>query len=210
MIVLSHRGYWRHPAERNQHVAFERSFRLGFGTETDLRDFNGRIVISHDVPVGQLQSFSDFLSEYTKHAVGHLPLALNIKADGLAGMVKEVLEGYPGLDAFVFDMAVPDMRAYLECGIPVFTRMSEVETTPCWLEQSAGIWLDSFGPTWFERGLVADLLATGKRICVVSSELHRRDPETLWDMLAEFSTAQNLLLCTDLPEQAKAFFKVSK
>lgn len=111
----------------------------------------------------------------------NLPLALNIKADGLAGMVKSTLAAFPELDAFVFDMAVPDMRAYFDCGIPVFTRMSEVEIQPCWLEQSSGIWLDSFGPTWFETGLVGDLLATGKRVCVVSPELHGREPKPLWE-----------------------------
>jgi hypothetical protein len=208
MIVLSHRGYWLEPAERNQRVAFERSFRLGFGTETDLRDANGKIVISHDVPVGEVQNFSEFLTHYRAHAVGNLPLALNIKADGLAAIVKQDLAEFPELDVFAFDMAVPDMRAYIECGIPVFTRMSEVEQQPSWLEQSAGIWLDSFGPTWFEAGLVADLLATGKRVCVVSSELHRREPEPLWEMLTEYSSADNLLLCTDMPVQAQAFFKI--
>lgn len=208
MIVLSHRGYWLKPEERNQKVAFERSFKLGFGTETDLRDANGKIVISHDVPDGELQDFLSFLNLYQSHAQGNLPLALNIKADGLAGMVKSTLAAFPMLDAFVFDMAVPDMRAYFDCGIPVFTRMSEVERQPSWLEQSAGIWLDSFGPTWFGGELVGDLLATGKRVCVVSSELHHRDSQALWDMLEPHSSAGNLLLCTDRPEQAREFFRI--
>ena len=207
MIVLSHRGYWLKAEERNQRVAFERSFGLDFGTETDLRDANGKIVISHDVPEGEVLDFSSFLNLYLSHAKGNLPLALNIKADGLAGMVKSTLAAFPELDAFVFDMAVPDMRAYFDCGIPVFTRMSEVEIQPCWLEQSAGIWLDSFGPTWFETGLVGDLLATGKRVCVVSPELHGREPKPLWEMLTSHSSAGNLLLCTDRPEQARAFFR---
>lgn len=208
MIFLSHRGYWLKSSERNQRVAFERSFKLGFGTETDLRDANGRIVISHDVPTGEVEHFSDFLDHYKTHSTGKLTLALNIKADGLAGMLKQELSEFSGLDAFVFDMAVPDMKAYLELGIPVFTRMSEVERQPTWLEESAGIWLDSFGPTWFKSNLLADLLATGKRVCVVSSELHRREPQSLWEMLANYATADNLLLCTDMPEKAQAFFKV--
>ena len=48
MIILSHRGWWKTRAERNMRDAFVRSFDAGFGTETDLRDICGKIVISHD------------------------------------------------------------------------------------------------------------------------------------------------------------------
>ena len=50
MIILSHRGYWKSEKERNQEVAFHRSFDLGYGTETDIRDIQGKLVISHDMP----------------------------------------------------------------------------------------------------------------------------------------------------------------
>ena len=49
MIILSHRGYWKDVNEKNQQVSFERSFSLGFGTETDIRDYKGELVISHDI-----------------------------------------------------------------------------------------------------------------------------------------------------------------
>ena len=52
MIVLSHRGYWKTAVEKNTPTAFKRSFELGFGTETDVRDRNGELVISHDMPNG--------------------------------------------------------------------------------------------------------------------------------------------------------------
>ena len=50
MKILSHRGFWREVAEKNKLVAFDYSFSLGFGTETDVRDFGGELVISHDIP----------------------------------------------------------------------------------------------------------------------------------------------------------------
>lgn len=43
MQVLSHRGYWKHPNEKNLPIAFKRSFERGFGTETDLRDLQGSL-----------------------------------------------------------------------------------------------------------------------------------------------------------------------
>ena len=49
MEILSHRGYWKNEGEKNTKIAFERSFQLGFGTETDIRDYKGELVISHDI-----------------------------------------------------------------------------------------------------------------------------------------------------------------
>ena len=49
MEIISHRGYWFKNSEKNSDLAFRRSFSLSFGTETDIRDFDGELVISHDV-----------------------------------------------------------------------------------------------------------------------------------------------------------------
>ena len=46
----------------------------------------------------------------------------------------------------------------------------------------------------------------GKRVCVVSSELHDRSHSTLWKILLPLSGNDSLILCTDLPEQAQKFF----
>tara|TARA_B100000886_G_C20155158_1_gene379734 strand:- start:159 stop:404 length:246 start_codon:yes stop_codon:yes gene_type:complete len=66
MQIISHRGLWKSLHERNTAVAFERSFAKGFGLETDLRDFNGDIYISHDVPINKksIMRFSEFLDIY--------------------------------------------------------------------------------------------------------------------------------------------------
>lgn len=41
MLILSHRGLWRHYHEKNSFEAFKKSFSSGFGIETDLRDYRG-------------------------------------------------------------------------------------------------------------------------------------------------------------------------
>ena len=48
--IISHRGFWKNDEEKNTLEAFQKSFSNGFGIETDIRDLDGRIVISHDVP----------------------------------------------------------------------------------------------------------------------------------------------------------------
>lgn len=204
MIIISHRGYWKTVPEKNGVVAFRRSFDLGFGTETDVRDLNGKLVISHDMPLSGAMPFTEFLALTD----GKLPLALNIKSDGLAELLKMEMAGYDRSAWFVFDMAIPDMRMHLKAGNPVFARMSEVETVPAWLDECEGIWLDNFDGEWFDESIVAGLLDTGKRVCVVSSELHRRDYSALWEMLRPLANRENLMLCTDVPEQAQDFFRI--
>lgn len=204
MIIISHRGYWKVPEEKNKAVAFRRSFDLGFGTETDVRDLNGQLVISHDIPTTGAMSLSEFL-ELT-HA--QLPLALNIKSDGLAWQLAREMASYDRSAWFVFDMAIPDMRMHLNAGNPVFARMSEVEKVPAWSDECDGIWLDNFDGEWFDEMTLSSLLDTGKRVCVVSSELHRRDYLLLWKMLLPLAARKNLMLCTDVPEQAQEFFRI--
>lgn len=116
MNIISHRGYWGTDEEKNTEVAFQRSFSLGFGTETDLRDRNGELVIAHDLSTESDLSFEVFCEIYLKNP-GKFLLAINIKADGLATMLKESLERHGISNYFLFDMSVPDLRASLDAGL---------------------------------------------------------------------------------------------
>lgn len=207
MKIISHRGYWKAPSEKNTEAAFDRSFSLGYGTETDIRDHCQSLVIAHDMPSGHEIAFADVLTKAARATVAPpLTLALNIKADGLAQSVASHLKQFPALDCFVFDMSVPDIPSYFAAGVPVFTRMSEVERQPAWLNEAAGVWLDAFASEWYETKDIEKLLALGKRVCVVSPELHRRDHRLLWQRLVPIAGARSLILCTDLPEDASEFF----
>lgn len=135
MIVLSHRGYWKETHEKNLPVAFERSFSLGFGTETDIRDYKGELVISHDMADEKCISVIEIYNKYDNT----LPLALNIKADGLQIKLKELIKEYNILNYFVFDMSVPDGLQYLKQNIKAFTRESEYEKIPSFYDEACGI-----------------------------------------------------------------------
>lgn len=209
MKIISHRGYWRTTKEKNTKIAFQRSFSLGYGTETDIRDIAGQLVISHDMPKGTEIQCDAFLSLAARESIRQgerLTLALNVKADGLALIVRSLLDRHPGLDGFVFDMSVPDMRSYFEAKVPVFTRMSEVERYPVWIDLASGVWLDGFESDWYDDSVISDLLATDKRVCVVSPELHKRSHISLWERLKPLVNEEGLMLCTDFPEEATQFF----
>lgn len=205
MQIISHRGYWQSANEKNSNAAFARSFSLGFGVETDIRDHNGDIVIAHDMPNGNEICLRDFLHILCQHNPS-LPLALNVKSDGLATLLKQELQNFDNMNYFVFDMSVPDMMSYIHHHIPFFTRMSEYETTPILLDKAQGVWLDCFGSDiWYSQQQILDLLAT-KKICVVSSELHGHDYKKLWQRLIDIAYHPNLMLCTDYPQQAQEYF----
>ncbi|MCL9657977.1 phosphodiesterase [Pseudomonas protegens] len=207
MKIISHRGYWKTPAEKNTLLAFERSFDLGFGTETDVRDYNGKLVISHDIPDTDAITLQEFFQ-----CLGgrRLPIALNIKSDGLRDLVLEEIQRSDIKDAFVFDMSVPDQKAYLlQDVIKVFTRMSEQELKPAFYEESQGIWLDAFSSQWFGPDEIASILGHQKEVCLVSPELHGRPALTLWSRIKDhkITRSDNLILCTDTPEAAAQYFK---
>lgn len=205
MIVLSHRGYWLESAEKNTSSAFLRSAQLGFGTETDVRDLCGKLVISHDPPSGGEMPLVEFLALWSDRS---LPLAMNVKADGLAQPLKVAMDRAGWTDWFAFDMSVPDALQQLRHGVPIFARLSEYEPEPQpLLERAAGVWLDGFHGEWWDAALLRRLLDAGKRVCVVSPELHGRDPGAAWDRLTPLAGTPGLMICTDLPERAREVFQ---
>jgi len=205
MIILSHRGYWKETFEKNQKAAFERSFDLGFGTETDLRDIAGKIVISHDMPNGDEITFEEVLRIMNGR---NLTLALNIKADGMADAILELLGRYNHTNYFTFDMSIPDMVFQVKRGVRVFTGLSDIQPTPVMLDKSVGVWLDCFNSDWYGTDIIDDLIAGGKSVCAVSADLHKRETGRQWGIIKSCKNfeSENLLLCTDYPEKAREFF----
>lgn len=205
MKILSHRGFWRSAEEKNTLSAFEFSRDNGFGTETDVRDLNGRLVISHDIPNQDALDLYSFLEVF---AGTDLPVALNIKADGLSSALEKAVSEYDLKNAFVFDMSVPDMRSYFKTTLRVFGRFSEVEPVVAWVDSCEGIWLDAFESTWYTSDDIKKLLDLKKHVCIVSPELHSREYESVWQDLKGLNTYENLMLCTDHPDKASVFFGV--
>lgn len=205
MLVLAHRGLWYDRADRNTPAALERALRAGYGVETDVRDCLGRLVISHDMPSGREQLFDDFLDTYVSLG-STAPLAINIKADGLAAALRQSIETRGIVNAFCFDMSVPDTRSYAAAGLRFFARRSELEPPTPLVEQAAGIWLDAFTGTWFDAAEIRRIRETGLDVCVVSPELHGRPHEPLWALLHDCPQGGGggwgrLMICTDLPER---------
>lgn len=209
MIVMSHRGLWIEEKEKNTEIAFRRSFALGFGTETDVRDYCGELVISHDIANNNCMSLGYFFEIYKSYSV-NLPLALNIKADGLQQKLLSEITKFEISNYFVFDMSVPDGLACLKAGLRTFTRQSEFEPYPAYYEAAQGVWLDEFTHHWIDDATIATHLTRGKDICIVSPELHNRSMKKEWQHYKKLNSSSGgghrVMICTDLPEEAKRMF----
>lgn len=209
MEIISHRGLWKKDHEKNSVKAFQRSFEKGFGTETDLRDLDGKIIISHDMPRSEesLLTFEDFLEIYKPY--DSLTLALNIKADGLQEALIKILKKHPIKNYVLFDMSVPDLVQTSKTELKFISRLSEYEEEIPQLSRfSEGVWLDEFSESWIDSDLILRLSENYRRVFLVSDELHGRNHLKKWEFLKQFDlfTLKNIVMCTDLPEAAQDYF----
>ena len=205
--IIAHRGFWLLPDEKNSTTAFRRALRNGFGIEIDFRDSIGHLVVSHDIPSKQAMRAEEFLDLFLSYAV-NLPIALNIKSDGLHDLVSEFIARGRFESAFAFDMSVPDMRGYLKNKIPIFTRLSEYEPIPVLLDVCQGVWIDAFESDWYSTETIISLLNRGKKVAIVSPELHGRSRTSTWELIRNNNFHQNdrMSICTDFPMEAKEYF----
>jgi hypothetical protein len=193
--------------EKNSLEAFQNSIKQGFGIETDVRDSSGKLVISHDVPKGGEIPFEIFLQ--LEHLEMQL-LALNVKSDGIAELIRDELLQSKITNYLVFDMSGPETIAHIRSGNPTLLRVSEWETKINFDHPYSGIWLDSFEDAMWQIDWLHDNLQTEDIVVVVSPELHGREYETLWREIKKqkFHSSPKLALCTDFPEKARLFFGV--
>jgi hypothetical protein len=211
--ILAHRGWWVNAQQQNTKQGLRRALEAGFGIETDVRDLAGCIVVSHDPPHPQkveldLETLADLYRQIGCAGV----MALNIKSDGLAEAVRQILHRHLIYNYFVFDMSVPDMRHYLRRDMHVFARWSEYEHSSSLDDRANGLWLDCFEGEFVSESTFANGLDLRKRVALVSPELHSRPHQTAWKAWRNVLRDRkdiwgNVLVCTDFPDAAFDFFQ---
>jgi len=205
--ILAHRGWWHTVEEKNSMEAFKLALENGFGIETDLRDFGGEIVVSHDIPTSDSMTFKSFMTLVLKYSPQ--TLALNIKSDGLQILIKDLLTDYS--DFFVFDMSIPDTLGYMKNNMTYYSRYSDIESVPALMENASGIWLDCFKSNELDLDALDEFIEQGKSVVLVSPELHGFEYQSYWGQLFTYLQAKPqalklIGLCTDFPLEAKEYF----
>jgi hypothetical protein len=203
MRYIAHRGLWKEKSDQNTLESFQRAFDSGFGVELDVRDKDGRLVVSHD-PISYRDSL-DFEQIVELFKQYDDKLAINIKSDGLLSMLMSFLGEIDESRYFIFDMSVPETLTYLKSSLSTYMRISEYEDFSELHKKSNGIWLDAFENDWWIGK--NQIFEDSKPICVVSPELHGREKTKAWNYLKDTNFRNELYICTDEPELAKIFFK---
>ena len=80
------------------------------------------------------------------------------------------------------------------------------------MADAAGIWLDNFSSRAFDIGALEHFLRIGKRVVLVSPELHGFEYEQYWSQLLEYMNSNPtrstyIGICTDSPLKAREFFR---
>jgi len=77
------------------------------------------------------------------------------------------------------------------------------------LDDAEGVWADEFYDNWINIQFMSDLAQKNKALYIVSPELHARNHLPRWQDYRSMGlqSLSHVFLCTDLPEQAKAFFE---
>ena len=202
MKILCHRGFWKQKSEQNTLDSFKLAFIQKFGIEIDVRDFNKEIVISHDTPSKNSPKLRALLDEGLHH---DLLLAFNIKSDGISEELEKIIKDFKISNYFCFDMSIPQQVNYQNKGLVWYSRLSDHIEEQVINKNSHGIWLDSFFNDWWNKDELIKLTKK-KQVAIVSPELHGRDHRAIWDQIKSLKEQKNIILCTDLPNEAQDFF----
>jgi len=207
--IIAHRGLWLKESEQNSIESLTQAIKSGYGVETDIRDLDGKIVISHDLPNKKNILLSSFLEIYQSlnSFNGFKPsIAINIKSDGLHEKLVDLIDRFDVNNYFVFDMSIPDTLKYINLKLNTFIRISEYEIYPRKLKGIKGVWIDQFKKQWFTIDEISKHLIEGRDVCIVSSELHGRDEHELWKNIKHSSFDGRIMICTDKPRKAEQYF----
>ena len=212
--ILAHRGFWLDKKEKNSQIALRKALVLGYGIETDIRDLDGNIVLSHDIPnlnnyILDLKWLFDFY--VSNNCSGYL--ALNIKADGLGCEIQKLIDLYQITKYFIFDMSVPDLISNKDLNLNQFCRSSEFEDPKKLLIYSQGVWVDKFNGLSYKIEELKQTIEAFPCAAIVSPELHgssimqsKIDWQTIKQICTSNESEKPIYLCTDFPEDSYEFF----
>jgi hypothetical protein len=181
MIILKHR------------VNSIKDFDVRYGVEIDVRDFNNKLVISHDLPNENSLELESFLVTIPKETF----LAINVKSSEIEFDLKRIIDKHKFKNYFTFDHSIPSLIKSIKCNLSCAFRLSEYEKEI--IPNCTWVWVDCFEKIWYDSNFLGSLKDLQLKIALVSPELHGRKSE-----IEKFEAIVNSIsvdaICTDMPE----------
>lgn len=199
-LIYAHRGIWETPDQQNSRQSIEAARLYGYGVETDFRSKSHSLVISHD-PYGDSNPLAVDSVDFAE-----IPVALNVKEDGLLTKYEAFIIKYPNKFTFLFDGSIPEMVKIKEKKLPHGLRLSEYEKDLPW--DSQFLWIDGFYSNWWIESPEILNLVEKHFVIFVSPEIHGREIERAWEFF-HFLYSKGIAkfgICSDLPKKLKAVF----
>jgi hypothetical protein len=106
-------------------------------------------------------------------------------------------------------MSVPQLVANIDSKLISFTRFSDIEGSPVLYKECEGVWFDSFYDSeLLDIDYMIKCISDGKKICLVSPELHKHEHVEIWQKLktSDIIRSDSFFICTDKPFEAEVFF----
>ena len=164
-----------------------------FGIELDVRDQNGELVVSHDLPITSTIKLEDLLQKIDKNKL----IAINIKSVEIEKSLKKIISNANLKNYFTFDWPIPSLIKAQNNHLICAFRLSEYEKEL--FPNCSWVWIDSFKEIWYDVKILSDLKDKGFNLALVSPELHGREND-----LKKFEKIVNTglvdAICTNKPE----------
>ena len=144
-----------------------------YGVELDLRDYAGRLILSHD-PFRDGEDFQTFLASYS-----HGTLIVNVKSERIEQSALPLLEARGIRDFFFLDSSFPMLHLLAETGeTRTAIRFSEYEgldTVLAMHGRAQWVWADCFSKLPLDAETHRRIKQAGYRVCLVSPELQAQE-----------------------------------
>ncbi len=145
-------------------------FRVADGIEFDVRDSDGKIIVTHD-PFTTGQLFEDFLF-YCDPSKFYI---VNIKSEGIEYRILELLKEHSIQNFFFLDCSIPMMvklgKQYTNKLAVRFSEYESIETVKKMASLVEWVWVDTFTKIPLTQEQQEELHQLGLKLCFVSPEL---------------------------------------
>jgi hypothetical protein len=172
-----------------------------FGIEVDIRSRDDELITHHD-PFVRGTLFSEWIDGYS-----HGTLILNVKEEGLEARLISMMAAVGFDDYFFLDQSFPFLVKWANAGERrCAVRVSEFESVETALSLGGKVdwvWVDCFNRFPLTRADACRLNNAGFRLCLVSPELHGRDPITEIPHFVQMLSATGIVadaVCTKRPD----------